>query len=514
MHLGYVLNDSTFPLLEKITDQQALEFSGNKPLLIVGYSKAVELFGTKVSLRSKIINHEKQIYYTLSREESEENYSEQTTKFFKRAIASSIGDVLVTNVINPKCIDFNSLKKKQVFLHETDKLITISTVENIYFFNKEVSSFFNEEVLTTEFLTTLLAESEVWSWDRFKYFGARLKSNLCYKSKEQLNYLLGPYCDVELYMGVLCLNWMKELKQNEYEGVWQDAYEAEHYLSTLPVKIDRKLVLMLSYQSDNILFESLLKQEEGGYVTQQYNGTDKTTGRMYAKGSGYSLQTLTENVRQVIVAEKDCYLVEFDYKYFEYGLLQQMCQIPFKGDPHKNLAIEHFGDVSYRDIAKGINYGVIYGKSIEATAREIIQTNKLKHSEEELIALLKKIRKPFGKLQKKLESDLKENGFVINPFGRHIVPEKQWAVMNNYIQSTAADIVIRKLLKIKKFFEDYDLSNRVVLQKHDSILFNLREIDIEENNIALKLKQILEGSECDLFGKVSCIFGKNWRDLG
>lgn len=513
MFLGYVLNDTSFPLLQQITEDQLKDLTGDKPTLIVGYSKAIQLFGKKVNLNTRIVDKKKQIYYSFSRNESEENYLEQTTKFLKRTLAARTSNILVTNIIDPNRIDIAELKGQKVFLHETSKLITISTKKQIYFFNKEISLFFNEEALTTDFLTELLKDCEVWSWDRFKYFGARLKSNFCYKSKDQLRYLLEPYQDVELYMGVFCLQWLDEIPENEHEEVWQRAYEVEDYLSSLPIKIDKKAVLLSSYASESTLFENLLKQHENGYVYQQYNGTDKTTGRMYSKGSGYSIQTLSENIRHIVIAEPECYLVEFDYKYFEYSLLRQICGIPVKGDPHKLLAIEFFGDESHRGAAKIINYGAIYGKSISTLVEELIQIPNVNYNEEELTKRLGEIMKPFVKFRKKLTTELNENGYVVNPFGRQIVPEKDFAVLNNYIQSTAADLLIRKLLKIRDFLKTTDILNRVILQKHDSILFNLRTLDIDETDIALDLKKILETPECNLYGKVSLKYGVNWRDL-
>jgi len=512
MYLGYVVGDNTIPLLKQIDESEVQKLEGDKPTLIIGYDRAVRLFPS-AKPNTRILDKAKQIYYSFSREESETSYADQTTKFLRRTFSGIVKDINVVSIIDPLSIELEKLKGQKVFLYETEKLITVSTVSQVYYFNKEVSNFFTDTALTANFLTDLLGSCELWSWDQFQFFGARLKSNLCYKSKEQLCRLLGICGDVELFMGSLCLSWMEELKPNEHEEVWQRAYETEVYLSQLPIRIDRKVVLLSSYQSDNTLFESLLKQEEDGHVYQQYNGTDKVTGRMYAKGSGYSLQTLTKNIRNIIIAEPDCYLVEFDYKYFEYGLLQQLCDIPTNGDPHKQLAIELFGSAKFRDIAKGINYGTLYGKSFQLTVQDLLVLPDLTISEEELTKKLKELSKPVERLKKQLIKELKDNGYVVNPFDRQIVPEKDHAVLNNYIQSTAADMVIVKLLKIREYLKKYDPINHIVLQNHDSILLNLKMLDVEETDIAYDLKMILEEFECDLDGKVSVKYGQNWRDI-
>lgn len=513
MYLGYVLGDNTLPLLKQITEDEAKKTSFEKPLLIVGYEKAFELFPQLTKPNNRIIDKKRQIYYTYSKQESETSYASQTSKFLKRTFGEIVKNITVKNIIDPSTINLERFKDKRVFLYETDKLITISTKEEIYFFNKEISSFFSQEKLTADFLSNLFSHCELWSWDRFRFLGARLKSNFSYKSKDQLRHLLKPYGDVELYMGILCLKWLDELTTNEYEETWQRAYEVETYLSNLPVKINRKEVLLLSYHSESSMFENMIKQEEEGYIYQQYNGTDKITGRMYAKGSGFSMQTLTHNLRHIIIAEPECYLVEFDYKYFEYSLLRQMCNIPIKGDPHKELAIELFGNETYRDAAKEINYGILYGKSLETTAVDLISSHKLLLTEEELLKRLRELGNPIEKLKRQLAKVLVAQGYVVNPLRRPITPEKAFAVLNNFVQSTAADIVINKILKIRDYLKKYSPYNRIVLQNHDSILLNLTISDVENTEMASDLKRILEEPEKNLSGKVSLKYGVDWKSL-
>lgn len=513
MYIGYVLGDNTLPLLKQVSELEVKSLTGDKPTLIVGYSNAVKLFPQLAKVNSRIIDKKKQIYYSYSREESESSYSTQTVKFLKRTFAAIVKGTSVVSIINPDKIDIEKLKGQPVFLYETEKLITVSTAKVVYYFNKEISTFFSKGALTSEVLAELLDQCDVWSWDRFKFFGALLKSNHCYKSKDQLRHLLAPYGDIELFMGAFCVNWMKELDHNGFEKTWQRAYEVETYISSLPIKIDRKLVTAYSYTSDNDLFATLLKCEDEGYIYQKYNGTDKTTGRMFAIDSGYSVQTLSKNIRNIIIAEPNCYLVEFDFKYFEHKLLQQLCKVPLKGDPHKSLSIALFGSDQFRDIAKGINYSTIYGKSLESTVKDLLKEHKLALSEQELLKRLKELTEPAKKLEARLQKEFKRDGYIINPFGRPVVSEKTYALVNNYVQSTASDLVIIKILKIRTYLKQYNTLNRIILQNHDSILFNLRISDVEETSIAQDLKLILEEPEMDLSGKVSIKHGFNWKDM-
>jgi DNA polymerase I-like protein with 3'-5' exonuclease and polymerase domains len=112
-----------------------------------------------------------------------------------------------------------------------------------------------------------------------------------------------------------------------------------------------------------------------------------------------------------------------------------------------------------------------------------------------------------------LRKEFKQNGYILNYFKRRIYPEKNYALVNNYIQSTAADIIIRKILKIRELLTKYNPLNSIVLQNHDSVLLNFCKYDIENTDIVLKIKEILEESENGLFNKVSLKYGTNWRDL-
>ena len=173
-----------------------------------------------------------------------------------------------------------------------------------------------------------------------------------------------------------------------------------------------------------------------------------------------------------------------------------------------------FNDESYRDVAKRINYSILYGQSISNSIKSLKgEFPNFNLNEEKLQEQLEEFVKPFEETKMALELEFKNSNKIINYFGRNIYPEKEWAYLNNFIQSTAADFLITKIDKLKKYLQQYPSINRILLQKHDSILFNLSISLINNTEIVEDIIKILEEPEKQLIAKTSLKFGKNWKDL-
>jgi hypothetical protein len=509
MYIGYIVND-LHPCLLTIPETDIDKYVGDKPILIVGFSKAAELY-PHINLSNKAIDEKKRIYYSFSQEESEAKHQENLNNFISNCFITITKKYKVINItsLTDVKIDF-----KEVFINETPTAITITGSNKILYINKEISSFFNKEPISISSIIEHFKTCKVIAWEHREFFGAYLKANNCYKSKEQIRILFNSFGDIDLYMGALCLSMNKHLV---FEPVlielWQRAYQIETSLSQIKIKVNEERIKELASDDENTIAQNIYKAIENGYITQKYNGTDKITGRIYPTSTGFSLQSLSKNFRDIIVAEPGCILVEFDYKSFEYKLLSQLCKVNVVDDPHLQLSQLLFKDDLHRAEGKNINYSLLYGKSIDGTIEEISKHPDLKISKEELKVKLLEITSPMAGFQKKLDYDLKTKGFITNHFGRNIHPEKSWASLNNFFQSSAADILILKLTQLKDVLKNYPPINKVVLQNHDSILMNLSIETIETTNIANEIKDLLEMPENGIGSKVDLKYGENYRDI-
>jgi hypothetical protein len=503
-HLGYILFDQ-HPVLKTIVPEEIPQIN-DKPILIVGFSNAYNLY-PQTTIDNKTIDEEKKLYYCFSKEEAPDKYQEYVDNFIAHCFEFFTRPYKVIKTKNPV-----SIETQLAFIYETSNILTISTTEKeIYYFNKEISSFFNP-TFQVEALSKLKAKLII-GWDRDEYFGAYLKTIDDYVPLQFILKLLQPYGDIELYLGQYCLQWIvnniDKINKEELK-VWLRAYKVENLLSKIKIKVNEERVKYLASNIDNIIANNIYEAIQEGYIIQHYNGTDKTTGRIYPKDDGYSLQSLHKDYRDIVIAEKKCILCEFDYKYFEYYLLAQICNIPIQNDPHEHLAIELFNDKSMRQVCKTINYAILYNKNIDKVVDEIITEHSIQLSKKELKDKLLGFIKPIKGFEEGLLKQYDEKGFIVNYFCRKIKPTKRYACLNNYIQSTAADYL---LIKLEKLFNYLKGENKLVLQIHDSIILNLSIEDINNSNLLEDIQTILTQEECGLTAQTGFKYGNNWKDL-
>ncbi len=516
--IGYIIEDK-HPLLQTIAAVEINKFQGTKPILIVGVQKAYELY-PNIKLDNKTIDESNNIYYCFSKEESEEKNKENISNFINNCFETVFKTWSIISISDLK--EIKNISNK-VFIYETENILTITTANTIYHINKEIYNFFNKvqisSILIKSVLLSINKEVELIAWDKFNYFGAYLKSYNDYCELGSIVKTYKQFKNFNLYLGAFCLSWLNELEKSYKISsnellTWLRAYYIENTLSYVKIKVNDEILKNYSSIESNTMMQTIYKHSIGGYIKQHYNGTNKITGRMYVVNNDFSLQTLPQKFKDIIIAEPDCTLVEIDYNYFEFMLLSQLSDLKIEGDPHLHLSKELFGDGKYRHIAKGINYGLLYGQSIKNILKGIYETHKdIKLEEEELIYKLKDTLTCINILKSKLEEEYTKYDCIKNHFGRSIYPEKEWALVNNFIQSTAADFIIIKLDKLFKLLEQYNSSNKIVLQNHDSILFNLNCNDMEETDMLDKMDEILSSSENNLFATYKIKQGDNWKEL-
>jgi hypothetical protein len=509
MYLGYIVGDE-HPLLETI-GSSVIE-NRDKPVLIVGLNRAMNLYPDLVSPTEKKIKDN--IYYIFSESESDK-YEESLNTFLYYCYKEKISEFkIIKNYLN---FD-NVIPLKNVFIYETDKIITITSGNLIYYIDKEIYEYFNSIKINTKKLISDLKKqfpnSLFYSWNYPFYFQSYLKTIEFYISLKDFKTLHFFDENFDLYIGAVCLEWLKKLtKQSLSEetlSTWNKAYETEDFFSSIKVKIDKVKLGKLEDNSTTELSKNLIDSD---YIIQKYNGTDKATGRMYS-AKGFNLQTLSEVNRDLVIAEPKCLLFEFDYNYFEYTLLRQVCGLEFAEDPHLKLSEYLFKSSEYRDIAKGINYSILYGLTLKNAVKKIKKEYPSFNLNEDLLLFqLKEFIKPFLPLQNKLIEEFNKHKRVTNFFGRSVYPEHEYTCLNYYTQSTAADLFIRKIDKIRIYLKQLPSINKILLQKHDSMLFNFNIDVIENTTLLTDIIEILESKQEGLFAKVSLKTGSNWKEM-
>ncbi len=273
-----------------------------------------------------------------------------------------------------------------------------------------------------------------------------------------------------------------------------------------------------------------------GRIHTTFHQTVAATGRL--SSSDPNLQNipvrlpLGRQVRAVFIPSLARELLAADYSQIELRMLahlsgdKNLIEAFLEGeDIHRRTAAEIFGlpieavDSVWRNRAKAVNFGIVYGISDFGLARD---TGVSRNEAKEYIA---KYFSRYPGLKQYFDGIIEEarkTGQVSTIMGRiRPLPDiqsknrarRQYAermAMNTAIQGSAADLIKIAMIRIQQALDDQQLESRMVLQVHDELIWDAmpHEIDtltqIAENHMihALNLQVPLV---------VEFKVGKNWE---
>lgn len=246
-----------------------------------------------------------------------------------------------------------------------------------------------------------------------------------------------------------------------------------------------------------------------------YSSKRTLTGRITSSDK-YNPQNLSKSNddRSMIISRfRAGQVYQFDYTSFEARIALYMCQDEdfiqefYDKDLHYETAKIIFDTDDFtaeeRDIAKLANMAIMYGAS-EATALKILE--KYPEPYEKLRKIKSFLRPIFNKASEIVEQS-KQNGYIINKWGSIIKPEKDFAGFNNYLQSTAAEIIVDKVFEIKNLLRGY--RSQFMFQVHDSLVFDIHP---EENHLVEQIAKIMSYHRNMIFS-INYKSGPNFKDL-
>ncbi|MCL1665564.1 DNA polymerase [Elizabethkingia ursingii] len=251
------------------------------------------------------------------------------------------------------------------------------------------------------------------------------------------------------------------------------------------------------------------------------------------------LKIIASELREVFIAEHGSILIGADYSQIELKMMTEMSQDSFlleaynnDIDIHKLTASKVFNckvsevTKEQRNIAKTINFGLIYGMSAVGLAESLTTITNKHHSREDAEKIMEEYFIQFQGVKSCLEGlvDYADHyGYSKTLFGRtRPIPElasndmrvrekgKRLA-MNSPVQGSAADIIKMAMVNCDKAISEKGLRSKMILQVHDELLFEVPEDELEvmeklikhemENVVRLSIPLIIE------LGK-----GANWAE--
>ncbi|MCY4380941.1 MAG: DNA polymerase I [Proteobacteria bacterium] len=276
-----------------------------------------------------------------------------------------------------------------------------------------------------------------------------------------------------------------------------------------------------------------LVSKETGRLHTSFNQMGTVTGRMSSERPNLQnipiRSDLGKEIRRAFRAEHPHQvMISADYSQIELRVLAHLCQDPnlmeaFNSDKDIHMATaaqmlrKTITKVTPRDrdMAKAINYGIIYGMGAKKLAK-IIQV-----SVGEASSLIKDYFNGFKGVADYMESMEKfvaEQGYTLTFNGRmrtmdgdHQGRGKPGTARNSPIQGTAADLMKMAMIKVDQALEESQLPCRMLLQIHDELLFECDQ-DSHQQAMLIIRKEMEDAENFSVPLKVSIGVGKNWLE--
>ena len=247
---------------------------------------------------------------------------------------------------------------------------------------------------------------------------------------------------------------------------------------------------------------------EVGILHCKFNAQECMTGRF--SSSQINLQNIPR-----LLGPRECFIPRKGRRnyHLDYDQVEMRFFVHFSGDQtmaaaidediHRTVAAEIYDKPKeevtseQRKRAKGTNFGIIYGAGA-ATIAETLTKKGLPTSTQEGMQVTGKYHRKFPSVRrttKAFGSELKEYGYVTNPFGRryHIPTQFSYKMLNYMCQGTSADLMKRAMVEVWEWLRATNKISRIILTVHDEIVLECPRT--EELEVVTKAIEIMEELE-------------------
>lgn len=280
-------------------------------------------------------------------------------------------------------------------------------------------------------------------------------------------------------------------------------------------------------------------KQKSGKLHAEFNQTSTQTGRL--SSSSPNLQSIpvkgefSLNLRRAFISSfDDGYIVCADYSQIELRILAHFSSDEkLKSAFTKNLDIHRytaallFGakesevDVNMRNLAKRVNFAIIYGMSPYGLSQELnISVHEAEVFIQDYFLRYPKVKEYIQGIYKEVEA----SGCVSTILGRkRYLPDfkspnpqaKEFAMrqaINSPIQGSCADLIKVAMVGISREFKEKKLQSRLIMQIHDELVFDVCEKELK-TVCEIAERHMEESIKLTVPIKVNLKYGKNWADL-
>lgn len=226
------------------------------------------------------------------------------------------------------------------------------------------------------------------------------------------------------------------------------------------------------------------------YTTFNYSNKRTITGRINSFDDQVNLQMLPKNSEiknNIISRYKNGKIVVYDYISFESRVAifatgnKDFIDKFSNKDMHVYIAqlIFQHDEINReeRSVGKLFNHALLFGGG-EERLKSIIKDYDDKINFEVIYDKILEELNPIIELSLALNQEFLDYNYIRNAYGVIIRPRKNYAAFSNFIQSTAADIVVDKIFDIKNFLLNKNI--HFMYQIYDSFIFDFDESEIHQ----------------------------------
>lgn len=195
-------------------------------------------------------------------------------------------------------------------------------------------------------------------------------------------------------------------------------------------------------------------------------------------------------IRRLFVPRTGYHLISIDYSQMEVRVFLSYLQnekvtellskssVDFHGEAAKiafQVTEDHPEFKYYRQLAKGITFGIIYGIGNELLANQLgTSISEASQYKKRYLDAMEGSKAFIDTVMKAVE----ERGWVRNRYGRiYQIPKKQsYKGVNYLVQGTSADLLNERLVEVYKFLSDKRSS--MLLQVHDEVILEIHDSEM------------------------------------
>ena len=212
------------------------------------------------------------------------------------------------------------------------------------------------------------------------------------------------------------------------------------------------------------------------------------------------------SVRRIYTARPGYRLFMLDYSQMEMRVFADYCKDPELQDRLNDPDFDFHSYVTtavwgieednprwkfYRTLAKGINFGLIYGIGVKKLSQQLrVSTNEAREYKTDYYR-----RFPRAKsFIQDVEFTIKHRGYIFNRYGRRykISVDRPYVGVNYLVQGSSADFLKLAMIDCHDYLRRENLGTRMLVQVHDEVMFEVPHE--EEDTVPFKLKEIMEKS--------------------